>query len=1106
MKSNFEYLKRYWPALAQIGAAAENYLYSDPNACIYKLGMFGERLILEIFAFEHIPEPTVDNTHSNRIRLLKREGLIPKKIDDILYSIRKTRNNAVHSGEDSVDDAKILLQMTYNLSTWFMEVYGDWGYIPADFVMPEKVVLPDYEAIIKEQEDKIAALSHQVESVSTQASNKSTTERVQKAETTSENMELSEAETRYLIDEQLRKYGWEADTNNIRYSKGTRPQKGKNLAIAEWPTDSKVSKNGYADYALFVGLQLVGIVEAKKANIDIPSVIDYQCKDYAQLIKPEHNEYVIKQWGSYKVPFVFATNGRKYLKQIETKSGIWFLDLRNNSNAPKALQGWISPQGIMELLEKDISSANATLQNTPFDLLRDPDGLNLREYQIRAIEAAEKAVIDGKQTVLLSMATGTGKTRTILGMIYRFIKSDRFKRVLFLVDRTALGEQAADVFREVKIEELMTLDSIYNIKGLDEKEIDKETKIHIATVQSLVKRILYPESDTMPSVTDYDLIVVDEAHRGYILDKEMSETEMLYRNQDDYISKYRTVIEYFDAVKVALTATPALHTTEIFGKPVFNYSYREAVIDGYLVDHDAPHNIKTKLRVEGINYQKGEQLAIYDPVTGEVMNSADLEDDMKFEIDSFNREVITEPFNRTVLNEIAWDLNPDGKGKTLIYAVDDNHADLIVKILKEIYSEGGVDNDAVMKITGSVAGGNKKKISEAIKRFKNESNPKVVVTVDLLTTGIDVPEIVNLVFMRRIKSRILFEQMLGRATRLCPSIGKTNFEIYDPVGVYESLQDVSNMKPVVTNPSTTFEDLLSGLSVAKTDDEKAYLIDTIVAKLQRKRTNVSKKALEQFIYLTGGQDIDSFAKSIRNNNVKRSADVLETVGVPLVSSTEMSSLVDDIIKNKEAFLVLDRDKVQHKRPVVIDNHPDEVVERTRGYGDGQKPEDYLESFKEFISTNLNTIAALKTVCTKPSELTRESLKGLKLELDRHNFTENQLNTAWKEMTNQDIVADIIAFIRQQALGSNLISHETRVKNAFAKLRLNHTFNKTQLDWLNRIEKVMLEETVLDKQIFEIGAFKNAGGFTIIDRRFGGKLNEIIVELNKYLYEDGGNVA
>lgn len=1048
--------------------------------------MFGERLILEIFAFEHIKEPSIDNTHANRIRLLKREGLIPKKIDDILYALRKTRNDAVHAGADSVEDAKTLLSMTYNLAVWFMEVYGDWGYIAPAFVMPENVVQPDYESIIKEQKEKIAALSKQVEAVSTAASTKTSKERAEKGETASESMELSEAETRYLIDEQLRKFGWEVDTNTLRYSKGTRPQKGRNLAIAEWPTDSAVGKNGYADYALFVGLKLVGIVEAKKAAIDIPSVIDHQCKEYAKGIKGEHQEYIINQWGVYKVPFVFATNGRKYLKQIETKSGIWYLDLRSGANAPKALQGWISPQGLVEQLEKDIAAANAALQNTPFDLLRDPDGLNLRKYQINAIEAAEQAVIDGKQTVLLSMATGTGKTRTILGMIYRFIKSDRFKRVLFLVDRTALGEQAEDVFKEVKIEELMTLDSIYNIKGLDEKEIDRETKIHIATVQSLVKRILYPEGDTMPSVTDYDLIVVDEAHRGYILDKEMSETEMLYRNQDDYISKYRTVIEYFDAVKIALTATPALHTTEIFGKPVFNYSYREAVIDGYLVDHDAPHNIRTKLRVEGIKYEKGEQLAIYDPVTGEVLNSAELEDDMKFEIDTFNRQVITENFNRTVLNEIAWDLNPDGQGKTLIYAVDDNHADLIVKILKEIYAEGGVDNDTVMKITGSVAGGNKKKISEAIKRFKNESLPKIVVTVDLLTTGIDVPEITTLVFMRRIKSRILFEQMLGRATRLCPSIGKTHFEIYDPVGVYESLQDVSNMKPVVTNPSTSFEDLMKGLEVATTDEQLAYQINLIVAKLQRKRRNISEKALEQFANLTGSKDLGAFAEHLNSSTIKEAAA--------------------ELLGHREAFSVLDKDRPHSKSPRIIDNHPDVVIDHTRGYGEGQKPEDYLEAFKDFINNNMNAIAALRMVCTRPSELTREALKSLKLELDRHDFTEKQLNSAWNEMTNQDIVADIIAFIRQQALGSALVGHEQRVKHAFAKLRMNHEFNKTQLDWLKRIEKVLLEESVLDEQIFEVGAFKNAGGFTIIDRRFGGKLREIMTELNEYLYDDGGSVA
>ena len=386
------------------------------------------------------------------------------------------------------------------------------------------------------------------------------------------------------------------------------------------------------------------------------------------------------------------------------------------------------------MLEKDIIAANRQLSKTSYDLFRDPDGLNLRPYQIEAIEKAEEAIVQGKQTVLIAMATGTGKTRTVIGLVYRFLKTGRFKRVLFLVDRTALGEQAQDVFEEVKIEDLLPLAKIYNIKNLDDKEIEKETKIHVATVQSLVRRILDNDSPSMPSVTDYDLIIVDEAHRGYILDKEISDEELFYRNQDDYISKYRFVIEYFNAVKVALTATPALHTTDIFGKPVFEYPYRRAVVEGYLVDHDVPHEIHTKLRLEGINYKPGETVAIYNPVTGEITNSDELKDELNFEIESFNRQVITEDFNKTVLKEIVRGINPEGEGKTLIFAVDDNHADLIVKILKEIYEPKGVPNDAIMKITGSIGGGNQKKVMEAIKRFKNEKYPNIAVTVDLITT------------------------------------------------------------------------------------------------------------------------------------------------------------------------------------------------------------------------------------------------------------------------------------------------------------------------------------------------------------------------------------
>ena len=252
MKSNFDFLNQYWPTLAQIGANAENYVFSDPNACIYKIGMFAERLVQEIMLFEHIPEPETDNTHSNRIRLLKRLGLLPRDIDNTLYLLRKTRNTAVHAGTDSVDDAKMLLSMTFNLAVWFMETYGDWQFTAPEFVMPNEEQTADLESIIEEQDRKIAELMMQLTAVTTAASGTSQRERVKRSETVSAMMNWSEAQTRCLIDEQLRKAGWEADTQNLRYSKGTRPMKGRNIAISEWPTDSAFQNHGYADYAFLL--------------------------------------------------------------------------------------------------------------------------------------------------------------------------------------------------------------------------------------------------------------------------------------------------------------------------------------------------------------------------------------------------------------------------------------------------------------------------------------------------------------------------------------------------------------------------------------------------------------------------------------------------------------------------------------------------------------------------------------------------------------------------------------------------------------------------------------------------------------------------------------
>ena len=1088
MASNFEFLKSEFQVLANFGELAEKYCFSDSNSCLMKLGMIGEMIVKLMFTYDRIPMPA-ENTAAKRINVLLREGFLTSDLADILHELRKKRNLAAHENYASVEDGKALIQMAYSLCEWFMQTYGDYTYVHRDFVMPALSADGGASADREKEEEKEAELIQQAETTASASPEIPKEERRQRAGAAASQRQRSEAETRYLIDEQLRKTGWEADTQTLRYSEGTRPEKGHNRAIAEWPVRSGSGYSGYIDYALFAGERMVGVIEAKAEYKDIPSVIDYQGKYYAENIRKEDAGYQMGEWNGYKVPFVFATNGRPYLKQYETKSGIWFLDLRALSKVPKALQGWMSPEGMLERLEKDMEKGNEKLQNMSCDFLRDKDGLNLREYQIRAIQAAEKAIIEGKREVLLAMATGTGKTRTVLGMIYRFLKTERFRRILFLVDRTALGEQAEDVFKEVKLEELMTLDDIYNMKGLEDKVSDKETRIQIATVQGMVKRILYNEEKTIPSVTDYDLVICDEAHRGYLLDREMGEEDLLYRDQKDYQSRYRTVIEYFDAVKIALTATPALQTTRIFGFPVFQYTYREAVIEGYLVDHDAPHKLTTRLGSEGIHYHQGDQITTVDPVTGELVNSELLEDELDFEIESFNRRIVDENFDRTVLEEIARDIDPENpkeQGKTLIYAVNDAHADLIVKLLREIYEKTGVDHRAIMKITGKAGEGNKKLIKEAIKRFKNEDFPSVVVTVDLLTTGIDVPEITTLVFMRRVKSRILFEQMLGRATRLCPEIHKTHFEIYDPVGVYESLEPVNTMKPVVVHPTTTFTQLLEGLELLEGEKQIQNQVNQMIAKLQRRKQTMSSRTLEHFIDLSGGLDPVQLITEIRQQTPQEAKNRL--------------------LKYHDLFGMLQETR-EDRRAIVISKEEDKLLSHTRGYGSSNRPEDYLDAFSDYITTNLNEIAALNIICTRPKELTREGLKSLCLKLDREGFTQKKLNTAVSQVTNEEYTADMISLIRRYAIGSTLMNHEARIRRAVDKLKKMHNFSKQELSWLVRMEKYLLDESVLNLSVFdEDGRFRQQGGFKKINKIFQNDLESIVLELNEYLYDDGGRSA
>lgn len=751
------------------------------------------------------------------------------------------------------------------------------------------------------------------------------------------------------------------------------------------------------------------------------------------------------------------------------------MDVREQENQPYPIRNWFSPSDLMEKLGQNTAAANQALAAADNSFMTDPNGLNLRDYQIKAIDKATEAIVDGKRTALLAMATGTGKTRTVLGLIYKMLESKRFRRILFLVDRVSLGEQAMDTFKDVKLKELLTLDKIYEIKAIDDNIINLETKVSISTVQGLLKRtILAEEPDLMPGA--FDLIIVDEAHRGYILDREMTEEEILYDNQDDYMSKYKQVIEYFDAVKVALTATPALHTTEIFGEPVYTYSYREAVIDGWLVDHDPPYLINTDFIENDAQFKKGETLAQYDPNTNELLNGAVLDDEMDFDVSEFNRKIVLPDHTRKVLEEVSTYLNPESGEKTLIFAVNDAHADRIVDTLREIYKPYGISNDAIMKITGKTAGGNKKKILQVIKQFKNNQYPNIAVTVDLLTTGIDVPAICNLVFMRKINSRILFEQMLGRATRLCPEIGKTHFNIFDAVRVYEDLDDTSNMKSVSVSKSMAelLEDLFRPGEVSKQPVK-----DRILARLQRKSNNLTDEQKYDVSERLGGKTIREYAKELK-------------------SCTE-EAFVRRCREDKDFLLWFDNLKGK-KRGHYYSEKEDTLLETTRGYGDTEKPQDYLDSFVAYVNENKDRIEAIRIACTRPSDMTRAQLRELKLELDKENFTESSLNEAASAVSNERIVADIIAFVRRAVLKTPLVNHDDRVKMAFSKLISAHHFNKMQLDLLEKIKVYMLHESILNTETFEAPAFKMDGGFARFNKKFGGQLAEIIREINTYIYE------
>jgi type I restriction enzyme R subunit len=1116
--SNFIPLKEHDEQLFNLGMLAERYFPEDPNTSMLKLRQLTE-LLSQLTAANAGLYLSPDESQYDLLRRLQEEGILPREIAQLFDQVRRLGNAASHAMIGDHRAALSMLKISWQLGIWFHRTFKNPAFKSGPFIPPqspknesaeihtelenlrrehnnfkveheEKSQQIEYlreqlrqaedersfwEQLATEVEADKAALQIRVAERQAEYGTKSKEVLASykaSAQTAANAIHLDEGETRQIIDQQLRQAGWEADSEALTFANGTRPQKGKNIAIAEWPTET-----GPADYVLFVGLKAIAAVEAKRKNIDVSGALQ-QAKRYSrgymhsdEIFISEENYGVEKE---YRLPFIFSANGRPYLRQLATRSGIWFCDLRRTNNLAHVLDGWYTPEGLKALLKRDDMLAHEQLIAEPFNY-----GFSLRPYQQSAIQAVEAGIADGTREMLLAMATGTGKTKTCIALIYRLLKVKRFRRVLFLVDRSALGEQAANAFKDTRMESLQTFADIFGIKELDEQTPESDTAVHIATVQGMVQRVLYPsEGVNPPAVDQYDCIIVDECHRGYLLDRELSDIELGFRSYEDYISKYRKILEYFDAFKIGLTATPALHTTEIFGAPLFTYSYREAVIDGYLIDHEPPVQIRTELSNGGIVWRVGDEVSVYNTKHNQI-ELFRTPDEIKIEIEDFNKKVITEPFNKVVCSFLAKELDPAARGKTLIFCANDAHADLVVDLLKKAFAAqyGSVEDDAVIKITGAAD-----RPLQLIRRYKNERFPNVAVTVDLLTTGIDVPEICNLVFLRRVNSRILFDQMLGRATRRCDEIGKETFRVFDAVHIYEALKNITAMQPVVVDPTISFTQLVSELINSCSSQERALIRDQFVAKLQRKKRHLQDSAKRDFETSVGMEPEQFIQKLLK---------------MPL------DEIAAWFVKSPDLGEILDRKDEKISLPVFISQHPDHLVNAEHGYGNAIKPEDYLREFSEFIRSHGNSIPALLTVLTRPRDLTRKQLRELALELDRAGFSEANLTMAWREMTNQEIAARIVGFIRQAAIGDPLVPYEKRVDQALHKLLASRDWSTPQRQWLQKLAAQTKANVIVDRDAIDDPDLifkREGGGFARLDRIFNGQLNQVLAHFNESIWQ------
>ena len=922
-----------------------------------------------------------------------------------------------------------------------------------------------------------------------------------------------EQQARENIDKQLEQSGW-----FVQDFKELNPSASLGVAVREYPTES-----GSADYILFVDSgdpflrkKPIGVIEAKREGITLSAVHDQTTRYAADKLK-----YIFKK---EELPFQYETTG------TET----YFTDARDPIPRQREIFNFHKPETLYEWIKQE-SSLRARLRMFP---PLNTDGL--RVCQSVAIKNLEESFADNRSRALIQMATGAGKTFSAITSVYRLLKFANAKRILFLVDTRNLGKQAEQEFQAYKPNDDKRLfTELYNVQRLRSNFIDPSTHVCISTIQrmySILKGKELDESleDDSPyeskiidkpvdvaytpnvPIETFDFIIIDECHRS------------IY-------NLWKQVLDYFDAFMIGLTATPDKRTFAFFHENIVSeYTLKQSIADRVNVGYDV-YTIETEITQHGAKIQAKQFVNLRSKMTRK-KEWKQLEDEVVYEANQLDNDIVNPSQIRNIIREYKRVLiegfypergNEYDVPKTLIFAKTDSHAEDIVHIVREEFGEG---NDFCKKITYNT----KPEDPEAIlQKFRTGYYPRIAVTVDMIATGTDVKPIEVLIFMRDVRSRNYFQQMIGRGTRsfskdelvkVTPSakLNKERFYIIDAVGVFKSIK--VDYPIVDKKPTVPLKDLMK-MVILQPDEDNLSSLAARLSKLDKQISDIDREKFKEF---AEGKSITEVAVNLANvydpdvidTNVRKKFKLPENVEP---TEEQIQSTIQPIIQS--AIRPFDNPKlrdfietVRQKIYQIIDEtNPDKVTFSGFDTQAKENSEEIINNFRKFIDENKNEIIALRILYSQPErrrELTYNMVKDLRDALlnPPYNLSIDQIWNAYQRVepkvvklrTPKGMLTDIISLIRFELKIDTMLEPYSEIVNrnfrdwVFKRNAGPVQFTNEQMEWLRMIKDHVVSSVRIDKDDFELSPFVDEGGLGKFYQIFGVQTEKILEEINKEL--------